>query len=559
MLQQSRRGRANPGSLNVLPEVAKTVLRTRPWHDFCVAEISENEPGIMDAPLALFRPDIGIVTVIGDDHWSAFNSREAIAREVGKLVFTLPASGTAVLNADDPLVAPLAAGCAARVISYGISPTADLRAEDVSSNWPKKLQLTLVYNNERAAVQSQLCGIHWVSAVLGAVAAGLALGLSLKECAAGISGAAPFAGRMEAVALPGGPTFIRDDWKAPFWTVDSCLAFMAAAQASRKIIVIGTLSDCGAGTAEKYVKLAKQALAAADLTIFVGAWASHVLKLKNSDNADALRVFRNVRDASDFLKSYARAGDLILLKGTNKQDHLYRILLEHQGSVACWRDDCERNDLCSECPQRYTESGLPLLLASTQLAAPAAHGLPTVASGEQVVVGLGNPEQEYTNTPHNIGYSVVDHMAETLNISWNETPAAWVATGCFNGTRIYLLKVKMAMNLIGAGLQQLALQMSFEPAQCLLVFDDLDLNFGRVKLRMNGGAGGHRGVASILEVFQTADIRRLKIGIGQPDYGNGKVEYVLTPFDDSLRETVAKSIAVASEKALEEITKRKGS
>jgi len=541
--------------LNVLPEVAKTVLRTRPWHDFCVAEISENEPGIMDAPLALFRPDIGIVTVIGDDHWSAFNSREGIAREVCKLVHSLPAGGTAILNADDPLVAPMADACAAGVIRYGASPLANLRVEDVCSNWPEKLKLTLVYNGERAAVESRLCGVHWVPSVLGAVAAGLALGISPKECAAGISCAPAFAGRMEEVAISGGPTFIRDDWKAPYWTVDSCLSFLAAAQASRKILVIGTLSDCGAGTAEKYVKLARRAMAVADLTVFVGAWASHVLKLKSAENADSLRAFRNVRDASDFLKTHAKTGDLILLKGTNKQDHLSRILLEQEGSVACWRDDCERNALCSECPQRHTESGLPLLLASTELAGPAADGLPTVASGEQVVVGLGNPEKQYANTPQNIGYSVVDKIAESLGVSWDETPTAWVATGVSNGTRIYLLKIKIAMNLIGAGLQQLALQMSFEPAQCLLVFDDLDLDLGRVKLRMNGGAGGHRGVASILEVFQTANIRRLKVGIGQPDYGKGKVEYVLTPFAEPLQSTVAQAIVAASERVLEETSR----
>ncbi|MDO9165345.1 MAG: Mur ligase family protein, partial [Rhodoferax sp.] len=83
ILSHKRRGSANPASLNVLPEVAKTVLRVRPTHDFCVAELSEDQPGAMQEILDLVQPSIGIVTVVQDDHLSAFASRDHLAAEMG--------------------------------------------------------------------------------------------------------------------------------------------------------------------------------------------------------------------------------------------------------------------------------------------------------------------------------------------------------------------------------------------------------------------------------------------------------------------------------------------
>jgi UDP-N-acetylmuramoyl-tripeptide--D-alanyl-D-alanine ligase len=160
VLSYRRRGLPNPSSLNALPEVTKIVLRLRPSHDFCIADLSEDKPGIMDASLALLRPTIGIVTVVGHDHWAAFGLRECLAREVGKLVAALPAHGTAVLNADDEAVLSMASGCGAKGITYGPSTKGSLRAEDVQSAWPDRLQMTLVWGTDRVAVRTRLCGAH---------------------------------------------------------------------------------------------------------------------------------------------------------------------------------------------------------------------------------------------------------------------------------------------------------------------------------------------------------------------------------------------------------------
>lgn len=555
VLSQKSRGIANPASLNVLPEVAKTILRVRPNHGFCVAELSEDRPGAMNGHLDLLQPSIGIVTVIGDDHQSAFDSQDGIPKEVGKLIASLPAKGTAVLNADDDLVLAMAADCTAKVITYGISPNAELRAEGISSVWPDRLQLTLSWGGETVRVHTQLCGTHWIPSVLGAIGGGLATGMTLAECAKGIASVSPFDGRMQPVATSDGVTFIRDDFKAPLWTLDACFQFMKAAKAKRKIIVIGELSDVGPTKAAKYAKTAIRAQEIADVTIFIGSWASSVLKARRPGGEDALRIFSYVRDAAEYINSITREGDLVLLKGTNKQDHLLRIILARSENLACWRNDCKQDSFCNECPHRNKPSGTPLLLRTQTIieAAPSitAPGGRSIDPDEQVIVGLGNPESEYAGTPHNIGYEVVDQLAASLGLSWDTTPEAWIARGLLQGRRLCLVKIRMDMNLTGAGLKKLSESMGFGPEQCILVYDDLDLPLGAVRPRLSGSAGGHRGVVSILEAFQTDAFRRVKVGVGQAAAKLNRIEYVLTVFDAAASEAVELSVDVAKKHLLE--------
>lgn len=547
----SHKGRVigNTESLNLVEEVAKTILSVRPTHDFCVSELAATKPGSLDKSLTLLQPSIGIVTLIANDHWSAFNSRDAIAQEKSKLVTLLPSTGTAVLNADDELVCAMARECAARVITYGISANADIRAEDISSAWPDRLELTLVRGAERMKVRTQLCGTHWVTSVLGAIGGGLTAGMSLNECAQGIASVAPFAGRMQPVTTQDGVTFIRDDFKAPLWTVDACFEFMKAARASRKIIVFGTLSDCGSKSGLKYEKVARRAQEIADITIFVGPWASHILKARQPGREDTLRVFNHVRGAAEYINTNTREGDLILLKSTNKQDHLLRIIMSRTGGISCWRNDCKRVSFCNECPYSTKPSGVPTSLP-TKIAPNTAPQIPLSAQyaidpNEQVIVGLGNPGAEFDGTPHNIGYETVDHLASSLGLAWNMTSEAQIARGSSRGRRVCLVKIQMAMNLTGTGLKRLSENMAFGPGQCILVHDDLALPIGSVRTRLGGGAGGHRGVASILEAFQANEFRRVKIGVGQSDQKPNRVEYVLTAFAASDRAVIDQAIPTA--------------
>ncbi len=549
ILSLDGRGTANPASLNALAEVAKTLLRARPRHSFCVAELSEDKPGLMDAPLALLKPHIGIVTVAGNDHSSVDYPREAIAREMGKLIASLPPNGTAVLNADDDRVLAMAENGACRVITYGTTAHAALRAEHVSANWPDRLRMTVTYEAERVAVRTQLCGAHWASCVLAAIGGGLAAGLTLTECAEGIADVTPFDGRMQEVTTVDGVSFVRDDFKAPLWTVDSCLAFLQSARAVRKFFVVGELSDVGHAKGRAYAKIARKAQQVADVVVCVGPWASSAIRARAPEKKDSLLAFSHVREAAEYIKATARQGDLVLLKGTNRKDHLLRIILAQQDDVACWRDDCDRVSFCNECPHRLKPSGMPVPASTLTTVAAASPqpplAVPVINPDEQVIVGLGNPGSAYANTPHNVGYEVVDRLADSWGLTWDTGPEALIARGCIKGTPVSLIKIQMAMNHTGIGLKKLSETMAFTPEQCVLVFDDLELPLGVAKARMKGGAGGHRGVGSVLEAFQSDNFRRIKIGVGKEGEEMDRTKYVLTPLDEADRASVELAISAA--------------
>ena len=229
----------------------------------------------------------------------------------------------------------------------------------------------------------------------------------------------------------------------------------------------------------------------------------------------------------------------MLLKGTNKQDHLLRIVMARDNAISCWRDDCARPLFCIECPDRTKPLAFEPTSCQLQALRPLIppSGQYTVDPDEQVIVGLGNPEPRFDGTPHNVGYEVVDRLAAAFGLTWNSTPEAWIARGSSRDA-VCLVKIKASMNLTGAGLRRLSESLSFSPGQCILVYDDLDTPIGSIRTRLSGGAGGHRGVASILEAFQTDAFRRVKVGVGHPRADLDRVGYVLTPFDPTIRAAV---------------------
>lgn len=542
------KGVKGPGSFSFPYNIAQIVLGTRASDAYCVSEIGLSSEFPIDLSLSLFRPTVGVVTSIGSDHESAYGGRDGVVREKGKLIGALPPDGIAVLNADDPFVLGMRDRFAGRTITYGLDAGAMLRGEAVESSWPDRLSLTVCWNGERVRVDTRLCGSHWVPSVLAALAAGVAMGVPLATAAMAVREVEPYDGRMQPVTTPDGITFMRDDFKAPLWTLDASLDFMRYARASRKIVVIGELSDTGTGKETKYLRAAVRTQEVADIVVFVGPWSSCVYKARRQGREDALRVFNHVHDAAMHINSIARAGDLILLKGTSRQNHLQRIILARNGSIACWRDDCGRVLFCDACPERERHSGIPQAQAlherkAQEEAYAAASPLPPDAT---VVIGLGNPDPEFDGTPHNIGFACVDRLAASLELIWETLPEAWVARGMADARPICLVKARHYMNLSGGVLKRLAEDLAFDPGQCVLVFDDLDLPLGTVRVRMSGSSGGHRGVASVFEAFQTDAFRRVKIGVGKDGAKRDRASYVLSPFNASDSDAVERSIARAA-------------
>ncbi len=163
-------------------------------------------------------------------------------------------------------------------------------------------------------------------------------------------------------------------------------------------------------------------------------------------------------------------------------------------------------------------------------AEPAA-GIPEPPIG--MLVGLGNPGQEYTNTRHNIGFSVLDRVSERFRIPLDHNDfGARFGIGDIHGRRTFLIKPMMYMNRCGLPVASLCSQYGLTCQEMLIVHDDIDLAFGRLKIKRKGGDGGHRGLRSLIDMCGHGDFVRLRIGIGRSEGGADVIEHVLSEFSD---------------------------
>jgi aminoacyl-tRNA hydrolase len=528
-------GMKNWGNCNEPWHIVRTILKTSPRDEYCVLEVGAPSPGSLDLPLKLIQPQIAVVTNVGLDHISQYGRIDLIAAEKAKLVRALPSDGTAVLNADDPNVIEMRSACAGRVISYGLATEAMVRAERISSNWPQRLSFTAQCLGQSVEVETQLCGVHWVHSVLAALAVGHAIGIPLTDAAMAIRNVPPFPGRMSPISTADGVTFVRDDYKAPLWTISAALEFMREATAKRKVIIIGTISDYHGNPAQKYPRVARQALDVADVVCFVGEQASMCLRAQRDATGKTLRSYANSEQLLDFLQGFIREGDLVLLKGSHGAENLEQV-------VTAWRGDRPQVTACSD---QYDESSQDY--CSSKLAS---------FNGEHdswgtIVIGLGNPGQEFDSTPHNVGRQTVDVFAKLLGAVWQNDNDALVAKTQVAGHPCLLVKPQSPMNDVGTVLLRMSQYYRFTPADCVVLHDDIHLQPGTVRHRMNGSAGGHKGMQSLIVAFQSEEFPRVKIGVGRPDSNADLLEYVLTPFTRTQSEVAEKACESAAGRVLE--------
>jgi PTH1 family peptidyl-tRNA hydrolase len=166
------------------------------------------------------------------------------------------------------------------------------------------------------------------------------------------------------------------------------------------------------------------------------------------------------------------------------------------------------------------------------------------------VVGLGNPGPEYRGTRHNVGQRVLDALAKTLKKSFRRDGPSLVARAQWRGEPLYLVKPQSFMNVSGPVVARTLQRLHVTPAELVLVYDDLDLPLGTVRVRMQGSAGGHNGVRSVLETLGTQDIRRVKVGIGRPATRAEVTDHVLEPFEREEHDAVEAAVAEAVERVL---------
>ncbi len=151
-----------------------------------------------------------------------------------------------------------------------------------------------------------------------------------------------------------------------------------------------------------------------------------------------------------------------------------------------------------------------------------------------LVVGLGNPGREYQRTRHNVGFLAVDALARHWGLAFSrQRSRAEVAEGSVCGRPVILAKPQTYMNHSGDAVRPLLTRSNLTPSDLLVIYDEMDLPFGRLRLRERGSAGGHRGLQSIIDQLGTDAFARLRIGVGRPPPGVDPIDYVLTRFTAS--------------------------
>jgi len=161
----------------------------------------------------------------------------------------------------------------------------------------------------------------------------------------------------------------------------------------------------------------------------------------------------------------------------------------------------------------------------------------------KLIVGLGNPGSEYSNTRHNIGFLAVDQLAELYTIPLCKCGfQAAYGIGFVSGYKTIIAKPLTYMNRSGEAVAALAAYYNITPAHITVIHDDMDIPFGQLRIKIRGGSAGHRGIASIQEHLGESEFTRLRFGVGKPDQEIAPVEYVLQEFTASEAESLQQVI-----------------
>jgi len=169
----------------------------------------------------------------------------------------------------------------------------------------------------------------------------------------------------------------------------------------------------------------------------------------------------------------------------------------------------------------------------------------------KLIVGLGNPGRKYDRTRHNMGFRVVEDIAEKNNVTIKKRLCdSLVGELTLEGDRVLLAKPQTHMNRSGDAVKALLKEFRGSPQDLVVIYDELDLPFGRIRVRPRGSAGGHRGALSIMESVAGAPFYRVRVGIGRPREGVEAADFVLEPFSSEETEQLNEVISRAAQAAI---------
>jgi UDP-N-acetylmuramoyl-tripeptide--D-alanyl-D-alanine ligase len=294
-----------------------TLLRLTSDHEAAVVEIGTNQPGEIATLAALAAPTLGVVTTVAEVHTEFLGSLEGVREEKAALVRALPASGVAVLNADDPRVLGMAADTAAQVVTFGTTPNGDVHVASPVAEDSESIGFTLEHDGERAAVRVALVGRHNVINALAAAATGVALGLSLAEIAQGLADARAVKGRC-VWREANGVRILDDTYNANPVSVRAALETVAARRGQgRLVVVLGDMLELGSFADEAHREVGRLVAAlGADELVGVGP---HARLAVEAARAAGLREARHVlafEDTVAHLLKRLAPDDVVLVKGS---------------------------------------------------------------------------------------------------------------------------------------------------------------------------------------------------------------------------------------------------
>ncbi|MFZ1627035.1 MAG: UDP-N-acetylmuramoyl-tripeptide--D-alanyl-D-alanine ligase [Candidatus Moraniibacteriota bacterium] len=324
------------------------VLRFESYPEVLVLEMGIDHPGDMDYLLTVARPDVAVLTRIAESHLANFENLAHIAKEKGKLIAALPETGSAILNADDERVMKQGERTRAKIISYGLTPSASLSADNIrllqESGRVDGLSFKLNSGGKSIPVRlPRVIAHHHLSAVLAAAAVGVTLKMNLVDIAAALVEFKPLTGRMNLLTGEAGMRIIDDSYNASKISTEAALATLRELIAPRKVIILGDMLEIGPNSNEAHRSL-RDAVVSSGATVFIGV-GQHMRYL-----ADALRGgnfpekgiyhFLDPMAALDQISDIVRSGDLVLIKGSQGL-RMELIVLRLLGE----RDDSEKQHL----------------------------------------------------------------------------------------------------------------------------------------------------------------------------------------------------------------------
>jgi len=293
-----------------------TLMRLRPEHEAAVLEMGMYVGGEIADLARMARPSIGVVTAVQPVHLSRIGSLEAIEAAKGELLEALPPDGTAILNADDPIVRGLGARSAARSLTYGFAGDAAVGAEGVASAGLDGMRFALRAGGLQRSISLPMLGRLSVHNALAAAAVGRAVGLSLDEIAAGLAGGWSAPHRVQVVRL-GAVTLVDDTYNASPRSMVAALDLLAGLP-GRRGAVLGEMLELGDASEEGHRVVGEAAARTVDWLIVVGAGAAGIVEGAQAAGLDPAAIVR-VRDADMALESLPprlRDGDVVLIKAS---------------------------------------------------------------------------------------------------------------------------------------------------------------------------------------------------------------------------------------------------